>query len=85
MRLEWIFLMQVMLGILMLFFLQKLMEIKKQIDKITKEVTNYISYITQEEEETLEEENPVGKVNLAKEKEEAQNRLIQAVLGEYFP
>ena len=85
MRLEWIFLMQVVLGILMLFFLQKLMEIKKQIDKITKEVTNYISYITQEEEETLEEENPVGKVPLAKEKEEAQNRLIQAVLGEYFP
>ena len=63
----------------------KLMEIKKQIDKITKEVTNYISYITEETEAEFVEEEQVHKWERAKEKEEVQNRLIQEVLSEYFP
>ena len=78
MRLEWIFLAQLLTGLLMLFFLRKLMEIKREMDRITKEVTNYVSYIT-------EDTNEIMKIEEKKEKEEAQNRLIQAVLGEYFP
>lgn len=85
MRLEWIFFMQLVLGVFMLFFLHKLMEIKKQMDEITKEVTNYISYITEEAEAIPEEETAIVRTNHMKEKDEAQNRLIQAVLGEFFP
>lgn len=95
-RIEWLFLMQLGLGVLMLVFLRKLMQMKKQVDEITKEVTNYISYITEElEEEPVAEEflekkeqkteKTVPKVTSKKEREMAQNQLIQAVLGEYFP
>lgn len=85
MRIEVIFFMQLMIGALMLIFLRKQMEMKKQMDEIIKEVTNYISYITEETEEELEIENQIIKRSHEKEKEEAQSRLIQAVLGEYFP
>ena len=85
MRIEFIFFMQLVLGALMLIFLRKQMEMKKQIDEIIKEVTNYISYVTEETEEEREIENPVIRTSQIKEKEEAHSRLIQAVLGEYFP
>lgn len=69
----------------MIVFLQKLTQMKKQVDEITKEVTNYISYITEdmEEKDSLEGEKVLANMD-KREKEEAQNRLIQAVLGEYF-
>ncbi len=85
MQLEWVFFMQLIMGVLMLFFLRKLMQMKKQMDCITKEVTNYISYITEEMESLPEKENTIDKSKRTKEKEEAQTRLIQAVLSEYFP
>ena len=78
------------MGILMIVFLQKLTQMKKQVDEITQEVTNYISYITEEMQEELEEpqqeKNIISKPNRTEkmEQDEAQNRLIQAVLGEYF-
>ena len=92
-RFEWLFLMQIVMGILMIVFLQKLIQIKKQIDKIVKEVSNYITYITDdmEDSENVIEENLIKmrktgeKSTNKKEEEEAQNRLIQAVLREYFP
>ena len=85
MRLEWIFIMQMAMAILMLVFLRKQIEMKKQIDEITKEVSNYISYITEEVDTASVEENQSYKIQQTKEKEEAQNRLIQTVLSEYFP
>ena len=85
MRIELIFFMQLLLGALMLFFLRKQTEMKKQIDEIVKEVTNYLSYVTEETEEELEKEKQMMNTSQIKEKEEAQSRLIQAVLGEYFP
>ena len=66
----------------MLILMQTFLQMKKQVDDITKEVTNYISYITQEIEE---ESVPKGRKTSQKEKEEAQNHLIQAVLGDFFP
>ena len=66
--------------------MQKLMQMKKQMDDITKEVMNYISYITEEiEEENAKESMSKGRKIGQKEREEAQNRLIQAVLGDFFP
>ena len=82
-RLEWLFFMQLVMGILMIIFLRKLIQIKKQMDTITKEVMNYISYVTEDIEKEQYEEKLPQKLT-KKEDEEAQNRLIQAVLGEYF-
>lgn len=83
---EWLLGMQIFMAILMIVFLQKLTQMKKQIDNITKEVTQYISYVTEDlEEEETKTVPPIGQNQLNKKQEEAQNRLIQAVLGEYFP
>ncbi len=76
-RLEWLFLMQAIMGIIMIVLLQKLMQMKKQIDEIIQEVTSYITYITEANREEVRMEK--------KRKEEDQNQLIQAVLGEFFP
>lgn len=93
-RLEWLFLMQIFMGILMIFFLRKLTQMKKQVDEITKEVTNYISYITEEmedveaavsERESMPKEQNIRKEQGKSAREESQNHLIQAVLQEYFP
>lgn len=89
-RLEWLLFMQFFIGILMIVFLQKLTQMKKQVDDITKEVTAYISYITEEMNEELEEYPQEKNIILDQngteksKKDEDQNRLIQAVLGEYF-
>ena len=53
-RFEWLFLMQIVMGILMIVFLQKLTKMKKQVDKITQEVSNYIAYVTEDIEENAE-------------------------------
>ena len=93
-RLEWLFLMQFIMGGLMIVFLRKQMQMKRQLDEMTREVTNYISYIT---EDVVEESHEGAREDMQiierrskehkKEKDidDAQNRLIQAVLGEYFP
>ena len=77
---EWIILMQLVMGILLIALLQKMVQVKKQIDGITKEVQNYISYVTADT-------NDIGKIQTKEinEKNEEQNRLIQSILGEYFP
>ena len=93
-RLEWLFFMQLCMGILMILFLRKLTQMKRQVEEITREVTNYISYITEDMEEvqmletankSLLHQQNISKETEKKEMEEAQNRLIQAVLQEYFP
>lgn len=68
----------------MIVFLQKLNQMKKQVDEITKEVTNYISYITEDMEEEGKKEDVSSISMKKKQNEDAQNRLIQEVLGEYF-
>lgn len=91
-HLEWIFLMQLVLGTLLLFLLQKTLQMKKQMEKITKEVMNYISYVTDDLAEEVSVNIPQNSIQKQKvedvwknEKEEAQNQLIQSVLQEYFP
>lgn len=80
---QWLFLMQAVMAILMFIFLRKLNQIKKQMDTITKEVMTYISYVVEEEEEEIMLKSRSKESE--KNQEEAQNSLIQAVLGEYFP
>ena len=94
-RLEWLFIMQLAMGVAMIVLLQKLMQMKRQIDEVTREVMNYISYITEEMEKEDLEEDYLTKKEVSTEKRasegrkgvenaEAQNHLIQAVLGDYF-
>ena len=78
---ECLFFMQVAILVLMILFLQKLTQVKRQVDDITREVTNYISYITNDISEEISQAN----APIKKKAEEEQNRLIQAVLEEYFP
>lgn len=82
------------MGILLIILLQKITILKKQTDDIVKEVKAYVAYVTEETDEETAEPNtrlqkqvlPVGgKVQGMSSKEEAQNHIIQAVLGEYFP
>ena len=85
-RFEWLFLMQIVMGILMIVFLQKLTQMKRQVDKITQEVSNYIAYVTEDIEENEETVTEEKHMEISKnDTEEAKNRLIQAVLKEYFP
>ena len=82
-RLELLFLMQCLLGIFMMIFLHKMNQIKKQIDDITKEVKDYISFIEEDiEQETL---SAAKKNTIKQSKDEEENHIIQAVLKEYFP
>ena len=67
------------MAMLMLLFLQKITQLKKQIDEIVIEVENYLEFISEEEKK---ESKPNTK---RKSAHEEQNRLIQAVLAEYFP
>lgn len=75
-RLEFLFLMQIAVGILLLILLHKMSRVKKQLDEITREVENYVAFVT----EDPEEEKQGQAISM-----EDQNSLIQAVLGEYFP
>ena len=80
---ELFFLTQCLLGILMLISLQKISKLRKQIDLITKEVKQYLAFLEDdvEEEHFLEKKENGEKIS----KDEAENRLIQAVLTEFFP
>ena len=84
---EWLFLMQVIMTILMIVFLLKLSQLKKQIDTITQEVMQYICYITDDIalEKIQESTVNIPQKQPKKQQEEAQNRLIQAVLQDFFP
>ena len=83
---ELLFLMQCLLGIFMMIFLHKMNQIKKQIDTITKEVTQYLVFLEEDmEEETFIKNSESGEYKAEISQEEAQNHLIQAVLKEYFP
>ena len=77
------FLMQGLLGIFMLMVLHKINQLKKQIDSITKEVTQYLAFLEEEAETDTRVEKKEKKAKITKD--EAENHLIQAVLKEYFP
>lgn len=78
---ELLILTQCLLGILMLIFLHKINQLKKQVDTIVKDVTQYLSFLENDvERDVLQEEN-----NSKMSKEEVENHIIQAVLKEYFP
>lgn len=71
------------MGILLIILLRQISILRKQADDIVREVKAYVAYVTEE---------PVGQASEVAIKqpdkarnEEAQSRIIQAVLGEYFP
>ena len=55
---ELLILTQCLLGILMLIFLHKINQLKKQVDTIVKDVTQYLSFLENDvERDSLQEEN----------------------------
>lgn len=74
---------QVFLGMIIVLLLHKVCKLKVQVDEITKEVKDYISFIIEDEasSETDTPKNP-GDV---KSGDAMQSSLIQSVLGEFFP
>ena len=70
------------MGVLLIVLLQKITILKKQTDDIVKEVKSYLECVLEDSDQeitkTSQEERFQGK-------EEQQNRIIQAVLGEFFP
>lgn len=67
--------------IVLIYHLERM---KAQVDEVTQEVRKYISFILEEEENTKEK---VPKNQEKKEKisiDEANNSLIQSVLGDFF-
>ena len=74
---------QVFLGIIIAILLHKVGKLKAQVDEITREVKDYISFII-EDEASAEADTP--KVpNDIKSGEAMQSSLIQSVLGDFFP
>lgn len=82
-HLELLFLMQCLLGILMLIFLHKINRMKKQVDDITKEVKDYLTFIEEDSEQESLSMKGEKKANVSRD--EIDNHLIQTVLQEYFP
>lgn len=83
------------MGVLLIILLQKITILKKQADNIVEEVKAYVAYVTSDTEMEMQTEQSIDSDKLAKKqvvhtkqaisKEEAENHLIQAVLGEFFP
>ena len=69
----------VAMGVLLIILLQKITILKKQTDEIISEVKSYLECVLEEPEQDVAK--PVKRAL----REEQQNQIIQAVLGEYFP
>jgi hypothetical protein len=74
---------QVFLGIIIAILLHKVGKLKAQVDEITREVKDYISFII-EDEASAEADTPKV-LNDIKSGEAMQSSLIQSVLGDFFP
>lgn len=87
-RFEWLFLIQMIMGGLLILLLIKVMQMKKQVDDVVKEILSYISFVTEEQQEEMQENLETEPKMLSRKKkenqDELQNKLIQSVLGEYF-
>lgn len=87
-RFEWLFLIQMIMGGLLILLLIKVMQMKKQVDDVVKEILSYISFVTEEPQEEMQENLETEPKMLSRKKkenqDELQNKLIQSVLGEYF-
>ena len=100
MQFEILLAMQVLICLLILVLLRKIMQIRQQVSHVIKEVEGYIAFITEETEEEADEkvindmqnkkeeriyQSEQGNKRTRLSKDDAQTKLIQSVLGEYFP
>ena len=90
---EWVFLGQMIIGIFVILSLRKTLQMKRALDEIIKEIKEYVTFIIDEEEKEQKKQSMFQEdvKNLKQNqkskkmvKDEAQTRLIQAVLSEYF-
>ena len=74
---------QMILGIVIVVLIQKISKMRSQVDEITKEVKDYISFIIEDEEPKTKAEE-IKKTDTING-DEIHSSLIQAVLGDIFP
>lgn len=87
----------VAMAVLLMILVHKITILKKQIDEIVQEVKGYVDYVTAEdtdvtsgqapveaEEPHIKSAQPLEREAKQSSKEEMNNHIIQAVLGEYF-
>ena len=77
---------QIFLGTFIGILLHKVGRLKAQVDEITKEVKDYISFIIEDEASPgLDLSKESKSIKDAKSAGEIQSSLIQSVIGEFFP
>lgn len=77
---------QVFLGMMIVVLLHRVGKLKAQVDEITKEVKDYISFIIEDEASSEADAlNESMKPKEGKIGDATQSSLIQSVLGEFFP
>lgn len=87
--LEVLFCAQIITGVVLIIMLKKMLQMKKQVEDVIKEVKNYITFVTEEEDVTevkdsAKREKAVRSIEMGEDRDALENKLIQSVLGEYF-
>ena len=87
--LEVLFCAQIITGVVLIILLKKMLQMKKQVEDVIKEIQNYITIVTEEEEVTevkdsAQREKAVRRIEMGEDRDALENKLIQSVLGEYF-
>lgn len=73
------------MGILLIILLRQITILKKQTEEIVQEVKAYVAYVMDDSAGQATEATAQKEPENRQNREEAQSRIIQAVLGEYFP
>ena len=97
MEFEILLIMEVIASLVAVVLLRKIVLLKQRIEGIVEAVEGYIAFVTKEEEETCWKRQAMGnyvepKSSVKKDEEksieiseDSQTKIIQSVLGEFFP
>lgn len=72
------------MGVLLIILLRQITILKKQTEEIVQEVKAYVAYVM-DDSSGQATDAPIKEPEKRQNNEETQSRIIQAVLGEYFP
>lgn len=73
------------MGVLLMILLRQITILKRQTEEIVQEVKAYVAYVMEDSAGQATEVPAQKEPEIRQNNEDAQSRIIQAVLGEYFP
>lgn len=73
------------MGVLLMILLRQITILKRQTEEIVQEVKAYVAYVMEDSAGQATEVPAQKELEIRQNNEDAQSRIIQAVLGEYFP